>query len=929
MLRRLLRRAVVLALVLFPALARATPTSPFFVMGEPCQLDTSTANGGKWSAFGTNPLTVERALLPAMTGALCSAKATLVSGQTTYHAYDLPSAQGTYTLTCRMYVETMPSVETRVVDFYSTASSAAGGILTIEPFDGTRYRLRASYRDETTTVCNGSTANGTVCTPVADESCSGVDRDTFCPETNHCESRCEERTFATGVFAKGQWITWTLQQQNGTDAEAAVRLWGGLGGNPPEAYALGGGYQTVGFCAGGANANLACLTDAQCPSSTCTATRKVTINRLRLGKTDTGIGTGAIYYAKCFGYAGADAYPNLIFDTLTPSSTLVTGNWTNQGTASSCSSSNLHLCIDDGATQDGDSSGMKHSVGSQPTAALQWSAVSTPTPNPTPIAVAFESLWKDQESAASGRSIDLEFQSGATVTTDYTPYELNWADDGASGGYYSVPDLVTANSTILANLDTVTTRIQQTDAASREGRMTAGWVSTIRQTADPTVIATIPDRDRDGEQTVCVVGDSISDNAVYQDTLTARLAGVNVTNLYFCTKGGTTPLDFADDFTDIQDGDTTQYMTCDTVKRGTSGRTCDVVTVMGGVNAWHGWNMGPPSNLTTVEGGLAQDGVCETATGSGTGQGQPCRCPQVMRQRTNAARGATNYCTTKGSGAGAFGATCTAGSQCTCASNADCTFAGTVGRCGACVGGLDNGEYCTSGATCLSGNCATNQCAHGAFNTGDFCKIGKLTAGLPDFYEWCGLGCTDAPGCSGVCLGAPSLGAVTANFETIAASNLAYPTPAATPPLGGRPIVVYVAEPAPQYATGTAGSATGPGLGCWRALKGHTESLNRWLRTWTAADALLRFIDADAWMNRKCPVRNRTCSDETCCYTDTVHPNAYGQRLMAEIIYRAFANLDGTHDGTCSAGSCTTGKRGDACSSNADCDYYRMDLTPS
>ncbi len=925
--RRVLSRALIaLALAATPALA--APTSPFFVMGEPCQLDTSTANGGKWSAFGTNVLTASTAQVPTFPGALCSAKATLVSGQTTYDAVNLSSGQSTYTLTCHMYVDTVPSVETRIADFYNTTSSASTAILTLVPINSMQFRLRTSYRDESTYICSGAakdgvSVDGTECTPTADEACSGVDRDlTNCPENNHCEARCDKRSYATATHSKGQWLTWTMQQENGSNAEVAVRLWSGAGSYPTASYARGGGFQTVGFCASGTHANLACLTNTDCPSSTCTTTKKLTVERIRLGKSDTGTGTGTIYFAKCFGYAGSTAYPNQTWDTLTPSGTVETGKWVHQGTETECTDANIHLCLNDGSAPDADTSAIKNSVASQPTAAINWSAISTPTPAPTPLAVAFESLWKDQESAASGRTIDLEFVDGATATTDYTPYELNWTDDGASAAYYQVPDLITTNSTILADTS-LTTRIQQTDSASREGRMTAGWVSVIRQTAAPTTISTVPDVTGDGQRTVRFVGDSISANDDYQSTLNDNFALLNVDNLDFCAFGGTMPLDVADNFFDMADDGAPSYMACNKVKRGTSGKRADVIVLMSAVNAWHGALSSVPANLSGVEGGWAQDGLCETASGAGTGQGQACRCPSsTFQRRTDVNRGRVRPCMTKGSGAGAFGASCSATADCTCSSNADCTFAGFVGRCGACiVNSALNGSYCTANADCGTGGvCDTDRCTTAPYAIGDACKIGNRNLiNWPTPSTWCGYGCNDAPGCSGWCMTTPALGDVTSDFETIDA--IALPTPVPTPPLGGAPIKVYMTEPSPEVGSG--------GVGCYAGAKHHVENFNLWLRKWTAASSTRRFIDVAAYLDRKCPVRNRTCSDETCCYTDTVHPNAYGQRLMAEIIYRAFANLDGTHDGTCSAGSCTTGKRGDACSSNADCDYYRMDLTPS
>jgi hypothetical protein len=925
MLRRILPSA--LAMLALAARLDAAPTAPFFVMGEPCQLDTSAANGAKWDAFGTNPLTVERTIVPAMPGALCAAKATLVSGQTTYHAANLASSVGTWNLTCLMRVATMPGAETVIADFGSTGGTRAA-LLTLTPVDATRFQLRAAHKSADKYTCNGSTANDALCAPVADPECAGIDRDTtVCLETNHCEARCERQTFATATGTTGQWMTWTLQQQNGTDAEVAVRLWAGAAGPPTAAYAQGGGTRTVGLCAGGTNASGPCAVASACPGGTCDASDKITVARVRLGKTDTGTGAGTIHFAKCFGYGGTTAYPNLRWDTLAPISDQVAGNWDafeSGAGVRSCDDTHLYDCLADGNTPDGGSSAIENAAAAQPTAAINYAAISTPTPNPTPLAIVAEVFG--QQAEASAGTVDLEFAAGGTTTTDFTDTDVDFDDQGTTAGFYSLPDLVSTNATILANLNAVALVFQRpAGTGSEKMRFTAAPISVIRQTADPAVIASIPDRDGDGEQTVCHVGDSISDNAVFQDTFTSAVAALNITNLYFCTKGGITPLDAADDWMAILAGDATQFMACETVTRGIGGRTCDVVLVMTGVNAWHGANLAPPSNLTTVEGGLGQDGVCETATGVGTGQGLACRCPFIPRQRTNTARGSERYCLTKGTGAGALGAVCAQFSDCPCASNADCTFAGTTGRCGACVGGLDGGEYCTTGATCLSSVCDTDRCASGGFAQGNTCKIGHTSAGLPAFADWCGMGCDDAPGCDGLCLQAPSLAAVTADYETIAATTLAYPSPVPTPPIAGRPIVVYVTEPSPQYATGT--GAYDPGLACWRSLKHHLEGLNGWLRQWTAANPTHRFIDAAAWIDRHCPVRNKVCSDESCCYSDPVHPNSYGQQQLATVLFRGLANLFGTHDGTCDTGICTSGKRGQACSEDVECDYYRANFS--
>lgn len=49
-------------------------------------------------------------------------------------------------------------------------------------------------------------------------------------------------------------------------------------------------------------------------------------------------------------------------------------------------------------------------------------------------------------------------------------------------------------------------------------------------------------------------------------------------------------------------------------------------------------------------------------------------------------------------------------------------------------------------------------------------------------------------------------------------------------------------------------------------------------------------------------------------------------RSPVEMIYGVLAIVASTSDGTCN-NICTAGKRGDACTADADCDFYKVDLT--
>ena len=959
--RRGLVIAIVCARLLLPSLARATI---FGAMSEPCLIDTS-ADLFRWDAMGTGVPSVVRTGLDAMTGNLCALSYQPASGATMYVADTLPSAQSTVNLTCRIKVTAMGTSQRRLATFVNGAST--GLILTLGKATTNFATLTAWHGNTTSSVCSGSTFNDSVCTPVVDPDCANQLRDlpftsdgtNPCPETQHCEATCTPAKYATMDIALNSWRAFTVQQANhATLKETTLSLWeGAANGTNPKVFSRGGTLRRVGICAGGANAALACADDSECPTSSCTEGR-VSVAQVRLGPDDTGADGGWQYILDgCFWYDGA-AIPNSYWETLKPISDGVRGNWHSflsggAGTVRTCDDTHLWDCLNDDGTPDGTASTIENSQAAQPTAVINFAALSTPTPMPTPLALLVEANAERAVSAAAEFNMEIQIPSPTRTTAAFPQFVLEFSDSGSSAAFHNLPALLTEDSTFLAATSTLSVLVERpASTGSEKMRLTDMTLSVLRQTADPIPPTIIPDRDGDGDDTVCILGDSILANEEFWNALSARL--VEPDNLYFCTLGGTFIQDFTDRFAAIVEGSPTGHLKCN-VKRGVSGKTCDVMLEMAAINSMHAWQVGRTDNPTTMEGGIGQLGYCEL-NGAGAQQGKPCACSTTGWRRLNYANGGHGYCVTKGTGAGAFGALCdnSPAVTCTCASNADCTFNGVAGVCSAsrctqkflpgylyeakCVGGANAATTCHVDSECPSGTCQSiGECAGGA-NAGttcsqdsqcpsstcetsvnDECRADRTHPFLRGY--WCVSGCIDSPDCAGVCIQPNRPEWIKDDLKALNATHLAYPTPTVTP--SGRPYLVFVAPP-PLAETRD--------WYCWYGYHPEHEEFSRWLiDDWAKADSSRLWIDARRAVKNRAPNLSSKGSDadESRFHIDDVHLNASGRALLADLFTECLTNTPlgsvttATHDGLCASNVCTRGKVTQACTGDADCDTWR------
>jgi len=912
---RALRVFVALACMLLPVEAQATI---FGAWNEPCLIETTPQpTPGRWLGYGTNKPTTITSGLDTMPGNLCAAKFAPASGATDYILpVAMASAQGTLNLSCRLKVLTVGTTTRRLTNF--RGASEDGAILTLNPVSAQNANLTAWYRSTTGYVCSGSTRNDTPCTPVVDPSCNDQARDTTnCPENNHCESTCVAAKYADVEIPVGSWNAFTLRQKNGTDDSVDVGLWSGTGGVPSNVYPRGTTNRLVGICAAGASAGYSCGADSDCPASTCTDHR-VTITQPVIGTDDTVADGGWSYVLDgCFWYDG-NVVANSYWETTLPLSDGERGNWhsfLSGGAVRTCDDTHLFDCLNDGTAIDGTLSTLENTQAAKPTAIINFAAISTPTPAPTPLAILAE---LDMQQAENGTAtVDLEFVSGATTTSDFADFVDIFADNGTSAAFHNLPPLLSENATILANLSAVHLQFKRTGSGGNKMRFTDATVSVLRQTADPPIPAIIPDLDADGEDTLCIVGDSIIANEELWNKVNARV--IEPTNLYFCSLGGTMIQDMTDRYSFIVEGNSGGYLKC-SKKRGQLGKTCDVILEMFGVNNVHQKQVGKTDNPTSLEGGLGQNGWCESG---GADQGHACECGDSTLRRTDPARGSHGYCVTKGTGAGAFGASCYNSSDCVCASNADCSFNGGTGICGYCEFGSNAGQTCSATSACPGGRCtfACQNCATtpGCINAGDNCRADRTPPNRR--ASWCNSGCKDSPDCSGTCVTSNKVQWAKDDFLALVATHDAYPTPAKTP--NGRPAFVAVAPPPP---------IEGQGVGCWGSVRTEIEEYDRWLiDDWGKADSVRLWIDARRAVKLRTPSLQGTCADTSCFFTDSIHPNDFGRGLLADLFTECVTNTplgaavgSATHDGLCVATKCTRGRVDlGSCSVDGDCDTWR------
>ncbi len=762
--------------------------------------------------------------------------------------------------------------------------------------------LNVYIGNSTTTRCSGSNVNDRTCTndsDITDE----------CTTTNPAEAQCSVLVASTTITKRQQWRSVTLTQANGSGATAGQITGGMYEGAFGAAYSRSSDAIRVGFCAGGSNANNPCDVNADCPSSTCTTSGVVSITQVRLGKTGTGT-CAADWSISGLAYYDGAVVPNAYFAALDPSAIATPdSNWAALGTGHSCDTNNRPACVNDGANSgaDGATSALDNGNAAKPTIAVNFADAATPTAAATPIAIVLEAVAEDAASGGANSSVvQLRPEYQGTVTPNPTPVPFDLESFVGTGGssdpYYLMPPTLWERAWTGANINSLTGVLNKTSGSGNNGRVTAMEATVLYQTADPPVPAIIPDRDQDGSDTLCIPGDSTFHNVDLQNAIVGNL--VEPSDIYFYTRGGSKLGDTAAQWLSILEGASGGFLPLN-VRRGSSGKTCDVVLLEHTANVM-GNSIADPSFASTFQ-GIGKGSYCQDD--GGADQGNQCSCDGKTDDWTSQF-GATpapqvtpakRYCLNHGDFKHEARNGAVVASYCNCASNADCAVGGD---------GLT--------ATCSGGVCV-------GLGLGS-CAVNAATNARAFFHA---SGCLNAPGCpNGVCVRARSPQAVMNAYKEIQAATDARPTPnpAATPAhASGKPIVVYMAAP-PGY-----------GLACWDKTRFSAGVYRTNLKVWAKANGY-PYIDMYARFQQQCDMY-AACPDpcttnERGCFRDDVHWNQRGQvTVAAGVITECLTNaLPGetagtrTHDGVCTSSVCTSGLSGDSCSADADCDTWSCDF---
>lgn len=889
-----------------------------FELCYPQATASPTFDSNYFSGVGGNPLVTSAQPFTSGYGInRCSARFTPASGATQYWALNQGISGGvtSLNLSCKLKVTTAGTSGLREIAAFGNAGGGhftKGMILALVP--GSRllgvqyYGLSVYYGSLTQKVCSGSTA--------ADRICSTL---TECPAANDPnEPQCSVIPIASSPqIAEGTEVAFTLTQTNGSGSTAGQVTGGLYQGAAGSAYNRGSIMRTVGYCAGGSNSGNPCNVSGDCPSSTCTTTDVGSITSIYLGSSDTGSGARDFQLDDCVLYSGA-AMPNTYIEGLDLAGSSIAAastNWGSVGSAHSCADGTaLWNCGKDTSSPDGASSAIENSSSSasKPTANFTFATPAIPSVSPTPKAVVIEAVAQDK--SGSGYTIQFLPQYAGTVTPATTPAPFDPTSFAGSGGlsdpYYQAPPSLWERAWTYAELAGVNLNLRKSSGGSGDTpRVSSIVAEVVYQMANPSVPTTIPDRDQDGEITACFVGDSTWDNIDFQNAIVANLT--QPTNIYFYTRGGSRIWDAGAEWTQLLEGTSGTFLGL-TVRRGAIGRTCDVVVISHFTNSWVlGSSVADPKNPTTYS-GVPQAGYCEDNGGSN--QGNACYCAGTFPGLTSnySATPAVNvtpgakYCVNTGD----FKSTCGNNYDCGCASNAGCA----TGR--RTPGPLHTPSACQTNslAGCTSAAC----CIFSGF--GD----PSATALSASRIDMCAPGCLNAAGCSsGVCMRGPTMADRKSALENLQAATDARPTPAATPPVGGKPVIVYVAPP----------PAAINGLGSWPSvfpLANRTrDEIVRWAKaTGRPYIDMFKQFELNASLYRQCATSNGCTDDEnvSLCFRDGVHWTIKCQQLAANVVAAALTNTPTTHDGVCTSSVCSAGRIGDPCSGGADCDTWSLDF---
>lgn len=776
---------------------------------------------------------------------------------------------------------------------------------------GNPVTLKVYTTDNTTTRCFGSNVDGRRCaadTDISDD----------CPSTNPVETTCAVPTFASVDVPLQSYRNVQIQQINGSGSSAG-RLTGNLWEGPMgSAYSRAGGTYTVGECDTTRNP---CNVNGDCtsPDTFCSLANVVGITTAGVGKKDTGT-CAADWFVSCIALQDDDTpSANLYCADLDPSAIPTPAtNWDAGGSAHGCDTNNRPACLNDGANSgpDGSSSYLQDSApfANQPTIGINLTDPATPTAAATPIAFAFvvEGVGSDQTSATDANSARVMPLVG-TATPAITPAPFNFDDfagtGGASAPSYLLPPFTWSRDFTTSEANSLSVEIRKTAGGSGDTPRITSLVGTLLyRTADPIVPAVIPDRDQDGQDTVCWATNSRghSSNPTYRANVKAGL--LEPTNLYWYSRGGANQGDLNAQISALIEGASGGFIPLD-VQRGTGGKTCDILIAEMSANNLNPGTVADPQLASSYQ-GLSQQGACED--NGGANQGGPCVCPNGIGNETSQygytpapqITPGARYCVNSGD----FRHECrdSAGVKsvaCACTVDADCRRGGDASG-GACVDGLCQ---VTNGLV-LSANAASSARA-----------------------SLCEPGCTGGLGCTnGVCVAHHTLARNVAFAKELQAAANARPTPnpAATPAgTSGKPIVVHVFDP------------PGNGLAGWgKEMHPMASAVRSKLRRWALTNNY-PFIDLWARFRREGDPYHTCCNGTVsgctgACvgrglFRDFPHYNDQGQAVQAQIEVECLTNaLPGeaagtrTHDGICTNNVCTGGMVGNACTAGtviADC----------
>jgi hypothetical protein len=866
---------LVLVALLVPSVASAAPS---FIAGN--DLGVTNTNLSYWSVIQGSP-DLANTTVDSTTGNTYSIEISAPSATAEYVSKTISSAS-TVSASMRFYVPTattLPTLRRKVLSFFDTAGTLKNGcMVTMEadPTDTSRYRLKALYEDADNNggECAASaTQDGKECATAAD-----------CDYVNSGEQSCAPGVYAsTLALAKGTWFLVTLQQVNGT-GEVTCSLWQGTAGTSPVVYQRGSQIRDQGVCSGGTFSGNACDDNSDCTAGggSCVTTDVVTIEQVRFG-TDDSVAGAITYNIDDLVIDTGTPNPNYRLQTLVPTSDGTAIQWSVNG----CTSGSAEYdCLDD-AAPDGDTSYASSATDGE----IQQSNVTdiTLAGGESVLAVTSVAYWRSAGSSSPAFN--------GLTTTDGTSKSSSYDTDIFTATYHLAPpylltDPPGAPTTWTEALVDGIQFYAEVGVGGGSVRLSGARVEVLIDQSDPAVPTVIPDRNQDGEDTVCIVGDSTFNDAGFHDYLVGGLP--EATNVLECARGGATAGDVTDTLSvagnnnDILDGGSTQFMSCRALK-GTA-KTCDVAILEIGVNTLRTGTSADPAN-GTYEHGVGMPGVCDSK-GGGNDQGA-CFCPHGTDSRRSDTT--NHYCRTKGSD---WLTTCNGAADCACSASAECCADCPDATCATCTttAGVCSGSVCTC--------------------TGLGCIDCRATAEASNWHSSCVSGCLDSPQCpSGLCMTHESVGDLMNEIQSIETQRAARPTPnpAATPSgTSGKPIIVYSFPPPGNIKAG---------LACWQDIE-HAVGKERTNLLAFAKTNSLPFIDMYGRFQQCC-----AGGDTTQCLRDNIHWDTDGETCAALGILACLTNKGSvTTDGVCTTGTCTGGKRNDPCSVNADCATWSCNL---